>query len=84
MNTESIRALHELTNDCPLESVQVIHGSAGDNAADTIGHANRHDANGQKTDDYLEHWIGSVQDLLSSCEATEEARAWFAAHGISY
>lgn len=84
MKTETIRTVFNLTDDCSIESVQIIAATAGDNAAATVGHANRHDANGQKTDDFLSHWLGSVQDLLSGCEATEEARAWFAAHGISY
>lgn len=69
-----------LDNDAPL-SVLNVSGSAADNVADTFPAF----VPGYWTDTYLAYWADSVRGLLCcSDSATDEAREWFAAHGLNW
>lgn len=69
--------------DVPL-SVLCVHGSAADNAADTITDNGGKFERGVFTDEFISFWMGSVVDIL--CEPSmheKEAADWFAAHGVT-
>ena len=69
--------------DVPL-SVLFVHGSAADNAADTITDNGGKFEQGVFTDEFIYFWGESVVSIL--CEPTmheKEAADWFAAHGVT-
>lgn len=61
-----------------------LHCSAAQNAADTVGHANRFDANGQFTDEFVSVWYESVSTLLAAGDRPAAVVEWYEAHGFTY
>lgn len=78
----SRRDLFDATSYGPL-SVLNVDGAAADNAADAVGFGNCRDERGVHTDAFIDHWFGSVIDILSTPDAHEkEAADWFAVFGV--
>jgi hypothetical protein len=60
-----------------------ITSSAADNAADTVGFANRFDENKQFTDAFVDIWFDSLIGLLSERDGhTAEEAEWFRSIGV--
>lgn len=81
MNT---RQLFEICQGSVPLDVMNVHGSAGDNAADTLG---SRFVRGDFTDEFISIWYGTLQGILCDDDTsmcTEEARAWFVSHGVTY
>lgn len=82
----------ETFNACGLietpDSVSIIHGMAGDNAATMV--ADIRDENGTHSDEFIDAWMLSVSGVLAYAndyltkDESVEAREWFAARGIDY
>ena len=82
MNIEAIRQLiHEAFNDAPVD-VMCVCGTAADNAADVVGVDNRR-VNGEFTEAFCRHWVGSVESILSY-DVSSEVREWYKIRGIQY
>lgn len=65
------------------DAVINITSSASDNAADTVGFANRFDADGQFTDAFVNIWFESLIGLLSGRDShSAEEAAWFKSIGV--
>lgn len=85
MKTEQARKIFEETGNCNTpDSVANVSGAAGDNAADTIGWANRYGSDGKHTDEFIEHWRRSVESILCNSDSDPEAAAWFEVRGVKY
>lgn len=81
MSKMTRREVFNLARD--TDAVISITSSAADNAADTVGFANRFDASNQFTDAFIDIWFDSIIGLLcaSDCHTIEEA-AWFKSIGV--
>ena len=71
---------NECQGDVPL-SVANVHGSAGDNAAETLG--SRFER-GNFTDEFINIWFNTVSSILCDGECEQEARDWFESRGVTY
>ena len=68
-------------NDNCLD-VMDIHGSACDNAADTIG---SRFVRGNFDEEFVSNWFRSLQCILSDGEGvSKKARAFFDGHNVAY
>ena len=69
--------------DSEIIGVAIIASEAGDNAADTVGFANRADATGNYSQAFIKAWIDSAQIMLDCSEyRSAEAKAFFASFGM--
>lgn len=62
------------------EEIMELAMSAVQNVVDTTGMSIGYEFTGEQADIFA----GSVRDLLSSRETTEETREWFAARGLTH
>lgn len=77
----SRREIFNLARD--TDAVINIVSSASDNAAHTVGFANRFDAHGQFTDAFVDIWFESLIGLLSVSDGhTAEEAEWFKSIGV--
>lgn len=75
------REVFNLARD--TDAVIDITSSASENAAHTVGFANRFDARGQFTDAFVDVWFDSLIGLLSARDGhTPEEAEWFKSIGV--
>lgn len=61
--------------------VMDVYSLACDNAAATLG---GHFVSGTFNDEFLSHWLGSLQSILADCDVSPAARAFFDEHSVAY
>lgn len=76
------RELFEMCQRTQSLGVMDVDGLACDNAAATLG---SQFVRGQFTDEFIDHWFGSVQSILADSDfVTDSARAFFEKHNVKY
>ncbi len=82
MTNPTKRELFEMCQRTRCLGVMDVDGLACDNAAATLGGSF---VQGQFTDEFINHWFGSVQSILADSDfVTESARAFFDSHNVKY
>lgn len=83
MNQTQFVEMLNATMNSEATGVAIIASDAGDNAADTVGFANRQSANGSYSEAFIKAWIDSAHYLLDCSEyRCDEAKTFFAQFGI--
>lgn len=86
MNMEQKRELHNYMNACPRDvpaKADYIHFVAADNAGSTCTeNGYPFEVGGWWTDEYIEHWYGTVIGCLADGMADADSEAWFADRGV--
>ena len=80
----------DLFNVCQNESAELpssvvcLHGSASDNAVDTINENGGVFVQGNFTDEFIKHWAGTLSFLLTDWDCPADAREWFISQGFKF
>lgn len=79
---EAFEATRQYHNSChDYDVVCSIHDSACDNAGQTVNDLGGDFSKTRHDDEFLRHWKGSVEDILSDCN-DDQAHKFFAGLGI--
>jgi len=68
-----------------LDLVHRVNFEALDNAANTEGVTVHEEGTNRYTDEFVAHWLGSVETILACCDfVTEDVRDWYTAEGVRF